>query len=443
MTEAATTPLRLLCDPTRAITYGIVQPGKSHDGGTPIVRVNNFRGHQLDLSERSYVSPEIEASYIRSRPRPGDILISLVGSIGQVAVAPPEIVGWNLARAVGLLPMLDNHHSQWIYYALQTPDAQSFIQSHANTTVQATFNLRDLADIPIPFPEEGQRKSALAVLSALDDKIELNRQMNETLEALAQAIFRDWFVDFGPVRRKLEGATDPVAILGGVIPHPAKAAPIADLFPDGLGDDGLPEGWDERPFSNYVDIIGGGTPRTSEPSYWNGDISWFSVVDTPSGSDTFVFQTEKNITPQGLSGSSTRLISPGTTIITARGTVGNLAIAGREMAFNQSCYALRSRRDLHPFFTYLAAKQLVERLKSMAHGSVFSTITRQTFENVSLPNSSIVIRDAFEDLSAPLFDRISASVQENRTLAETRDYLLPKLMAGEVRVRDAQNAVSG
>ncbi|RUU29333.1 restriction endonuclease subunit S [Mesorhizobium sp. M6A.T.Ce.TU.016.01.1.1] len=439
MSDVTTVPLRQLCDPDRSITYGIVQPGKLYAGGVPIVRVNNFRGHRLDLTERSYVAPQIEAAYSRSRPRPDDILISLVGSIGQVAIAPSEIEGWNLARAVGLLPARNSHLSRWLYYVLQTPSAQNFIHQHANTTVQATFNLSDLANIPIPFPDEARRKDALGVLSAIDDKIELNRRMNETLAALAQAIFRDWLVDFGPVHRKQGGTSDPVLILGGLLPDPTRAHDVAVLFPDSFGDDGLPKGWAERPFSNLVEIVGGGTPKTSEPDYWSGDIPWFSVVDTPLGSDTFVFQTEKNITPRGLSASSARLIGPGTTIITARGTVGNLAIAAREMTFNQSCYALRSSEGLHPFFTYLAAKQIVERLKSMAHGSVFSTITRQTFESVGLAAPSLEIRQAFEELAAPLFDRIRASVQENLTLAEARDYLLPRLMSGEVCGRETVN----
>ncbi len=117
--------------------------------------------------------------------------------------------------------------------------------------------------------------------------------MNETLEAMAQAIFKDWFVDFGPTRRKLSGITDPAAIMGGLTPDAIRATELAALFPDALGDDGLPVGWSEKPFSTLVDIIGGGTPKTSEPTYWDGDIPWFSVVDTPSGA-TFLYSQRKN-----------------------------------------------------------------------------------------------------------------------------------------------------
>ncbi|TJU82974.1 MAG: restriction endonuclease subunit S [Mesorhizobium sp.] len=415
--------------------------------GIPVIRGANMSYNNRWIGgEFVFVSDrKVQNDLATNLAHPGDIIVTQRGTLGQVSMVPfdlpfEEYVVSQSQMAICVDPQVAE--PLFVYYFLKSPVFSQYIDNAAIKVGVPHINLGLLRDTPVEWPQKSKQQSIASVLSALDDKIELNRWMNETLEASAQAIFKDWFVDFGPVRRKLEGATDPVALLGGLMPNATRAADIAGLFPGSFGDDGLPEGWDEKPFSDFVDIIGGGTPKTSEPTYWNGDFPWFSVVDTPSGSDTFVFRTEKTITPRGLSGSSARLISPGTTIITARGTVGNLAIAGREMTFNQSCYALRSLKDLHPFFTYLAAKQVVERLKSMAHGSVFSTITRQTFENVNLPTSSIEIRDAFEKLSAPLLERISASVQENRTLAETRDYLLPKLMSGEVRVRDAQEAVS-
>ena len=413
---------------------------ENHDSptaaGVPIVRVNNFAGNSLDLTSVLCVEPSIEAQYRRSRPRRGDVLITLVGSIGQVAIAPPEIEGWNLARAVGLIPTADEHHSKWIALSLRAPASQAFMHRNANTTVQTTFNLKDLAQLPIPYPAREVREAILSVLSPLDDKIDLNRRINETLEAMAQAIFRDWFVDFGPVRRKMAGATDPVAIMGRLTPDPNRAVELAGLFPDALSDDYMPVGWSDAPLSAHLEIIGGGTPKTNVPEFWGGDIPWFSVVDTPPGSDVFVFDTEKTITPEGVTRSSARLIAAGTTIISARGTVGNLAMAAREMTFNQSCYALQSSRGDHACFVYLLAAHAVEQLRAMAHGSVFSTITRQTFDAMSFPTAPLPVLSCVESVLRPLFDRIKAAVDENRTLAETRDYLLPRLMSGEVRVQD-------
>lgn len=361
------------------------------------------------------------------------VCLSRTASVGYVVVmgrpmaTSQDFVNWVCG------PELDY---RYLKYAL-IAEGNALLR-FADGSVHQTIYFPEVKALHIALPELGEQNAIADVLSALDDKIELNRRMNETLEALAQAVFKDWFVDFGPVRRKQEGATDPVAILGGLIPDPAKAAPVAALFPEGFGEDGLPEGWEIGPFSNQIEIIGGGTPKTSKPEYWDGDIPWFSVADTPNGSDTFVFETEKAITREGLVNSSARLVGPGTTIITARGTVGNLAVAGCEMTFNQSCYALKASAGEAPYFTFLSTKRIVERLQSMAHGSVFSTITRQTFDNVDAARPPLGVRDAFEDLVDALFVRVRASVLENRTLAETRDYLLPRLMSGEVRVRDAE-----
>lgn len=428
-------------DPSRKITYGIVQPGQLHSEGVPIVRVNNFRGNSLDLTDRLAVSPEIEEKYRRSRPRPGDLLISLVGSIGQLAIAPPEIEGWNLARAVGLVPFANQAVAIWSFYSLQSTASQDFMNQRANTTVQTTFNLKDLAKIPIQLPPEWEMDGILTTLKALDDKIELNRRMNETLEAMARAVFRDWFVDFGPTRRKAAGLTDPAAILGHLLPDQEKATPLAALFPARFGDNGLPEGWEERPFVGFLDIIGGGTPKTQVAEYWGGDIPWFSVVDTPPKGGVFVWNTEKTITERGVAESSVRMIDAGKTIISARGTVGNIAMAARPMTFNQSCYALRAAEPVGDIFVFLATERMVERLKAMAHGSVFSTITRATFESLNFAWAGEDVFAAFERLIEPMFELIKANGQENQTLAATRDLLLPKLMSGEIRLTGSEGVV--
>lgn len=429
-----------ICDPDRRITYGIVQPGQLHAEGVPIVRVNNFRGNGLDLTDRLAVAPDIEEKYARSRPRPGDLLVSLVGTIGQLAIAPAEIEGWNLARAVGLIPFANKLTAEWAFYSLQTSAAQDFINQRANTTVQTTFNLKDLARIPIFLPPEWEQRQILSILKTLDDKIELNCQINQTLEALARAVFEDWFVAFGPTRRKVAGETDPAAILGGLLP-PYAAAPLSPIFPNQFGDYGLPMGWKERPFVEFIDIIGGGTPKTGNPEYWGGDIPWFSVVDTPPTGGVFVWDTEKTITERGVSKSSARMIPEGTTIISARGTVGNIAMAGRPMTFNQSCYGLSALGPVGDIFVYLATERMVDRLKAMAHGSVFSTITRSTFQSLNFAWAGKTLFMAFEAFATPVFEQIKANGKENRALGVTRDLLLPKLMSGELRLKDAEAAI--
>ncbi len=283
----------------------------------------------------------------------------------------------------------------------------------------------------LPFPEIGEtEQNKIGILaSSFDRKIEMNRWMNATLEAMARALFRDWFVDFGPTRAKMAGSP------------PYLAPEIWSLFPDRLDDDGVPEGWEEEPLSEFFSILGGGTPKTKEPDYWGGDILWYSVVDAPDGSGVYVLDTEKKITQRGVEESSAKLVREGTTIISARGTVGKLAMAAQDMTFNQSCYGLQGAGEVGDCFTYLAAQHMVSRLQAMAHGSVFSTITRATFDSLLLPKPSGEIFSAFDAAVSPHFAKMKANGNETRTLAQTRDLLLPKLMSGEIRVREAEAIV--
>ncbi|SDE99490.1 restriction endonuclease subunit S [Rhodospira trueperi] len=436
-------PLESFVEPERSICYGIVQPGGHFEDGVPILRVNNFKDGGVDTGDVLRVDPHIESKYKRSRLEGGEILLTLVGTMGLSAIVPEELCGWNVARAVGIIPIRQDVDKRWLIFVLRSTPSQEFIQIHANTTVQATFNLRDLARLPIPMPPDSIRVPASNLLAALDDKIDLNRRMNETLEAMARALFKDWFVDFGPTRAKmaLRGEAPINQGTGGEAPQkenvarePYLAPDLWDLFPDRLDADGKPEGWGAQPFSQFVTIIGGGTPKTSIGEYWCGTIPWFSVTDTPPQGSVFCVDTEKKITHRGLEESSARLVREGVTIITARGTVGNLAMAGVPMTFNQSCYGLQSNALVGDGFVFFAAQHLVTTLQSLAHGSVFSTITRETFDVVNLPMTPESVYAAFESVAAPLLKRIKANVNESRSLAQTRDLLLPKLMSGEIRL---------
>jgi type I restriction enzyme S subunit len=273
------------------------------------------------------------------------------------------------------------------------------------------------------------------VLGTLDDKIELNRRMSETLEAMARALFKAWFMDFEPVRAKMDGRWRHGELLPDLPAH------LYDLFPDRLIDSELgqiPEGWEVKPFADTVEIIGGGTPKTSVAEYWNGRIPWFSVVDAPAEHQVWVIDTEKKITRAGVDSSSTRILSLGTTIISARGTVGRVALVGVPMAMNQSCYGLRGKCGSRGFFNYFATRQLVSILQQRTHGSVFDTITRNTLATVHVVAPPAAVVEAFEKSVSPIMDRIRQRLAESRTLAQLRDALLPKLISGELRVKDAE-----
>lgn len=409
--------------------------------GRPYVGIPQMKDGRIEYDTARKIS-EIDYHEWRKKARPQlhDVVLSRRTNPGVTAIVTEDKTDFALGQNLVLLRSTGSTvYPPFLKWLTRTPEWWGEIERYNN--VGAVFDSLKCGDVPnfeLSIPDVENQKVIANILSVLDDKIELNRRTNETLEAMAQAIFKDWFVDFGPVRRKMQGETNPNAILGGLIDNLAKAASLAALFPDTLGDNGLPEGWREQPFSYFVEIVGGGTPKTSIEEYWGGRIPWYSVVDTPSGSDVFVFETQKTITQAGEQNSSARLVPPGTTIISARGTVGNLAMAAVEMTFNQSCYGLLPSNGTGPTFVYLATQHVVHRLQQMAHGSVFSTITRQTFDNAHLAAPPHQLFEVFEAIAAPLFAKIKSNVHEKQTLARTRDYLLPKLMSGQIRAGDIQ-----
>ena len=338
---------------------------------------------------------------------------------------------WVLSTGFAVLrPLSEKIEPRFLYASVFNREFTEYLISREKGAAYPAVLPEDIYEAEILLPPLPEQKSIARILSSLDDKIELNRRMNETLEAMARAIFKDWFVDFGPTRAKQEGRA-------AYLPEH-----LWSLFPEAIDrETGLPIGWNNTPFSNFVSIVGGGTPKTQVQEYWNGGIPWFSVVDTPPKGSIFVDKTEKNISERGLMESSARLIEKGTTIITARGTVGNLAIAARSMTFNQSCYGLVPLKSYSPEFIFLTAQHIVSILQSLAHGSVFSTITRQTFENVHIAQADDSVNKSFAGYIHPLFAQILSNVRESFTLAELRDRLLPKLMSGEIRVKDAEKLV--
>jgi type I restriction enzyme, S subunit len=423
-------PLSSLIEADRRVTYGIVQPGSHDPNGVPIVRVSDIRDGRISTQQPLRVASEIEAQFKRTRLRGGELLLTLVGTVGETAIAPPELAGWNLARAVAIVPVREDVGAYWVRAAMQTPAVRELMLARVNTTVQTTLNLADVLQLPISLPSAGDRAAIVELLRSLDDKIQLNRRMGRTLEAMSRALFKSWFIDF-----------DPVSANAGT--HRGSFTDQTEqLFPDRFGDHCIPDGWETVPLSSMIEIVSGGTPHTGNEDYWDGDIPWYSVVDAPEPGEVFVTHTERSITHRGLSDSPARLVEPGTTIISARGTVGKLAMTAVPMTFNQSCYGIRGAGGLPSRFVFCLMQDAVAGLEARSHGSVFSTITRSTFDSLHYPLFPTNVAQAFEDIVAPLFDRMRSLALESRSLCSLHEALLPKLVSGELRIRDGERAIA-
>lgn len=355
----------------------------------------------------STVRPNRRSFYFLDAPQPNDVAST----------------GFSVLRTKG------KNDPRFVYYVISDQRFTDYITSHAIGSAYPAVSHDSIINAPVPFFEPEEQMAIAEVLTCLDDKIALNRQMCETLEKTAAALFHSWFVDFDPVRAKMEGHAPE-----------GMSADLLSLFPDRFEDSELgpiPRGWKVQPLDRLIEIISGGTPKTSVSEYWDGDIPWFSVVDAPSEAGVFVMKTEKYITRTGLENSSAKILPEGTTIVSARGTVGRLALVGTPMAMNQSCYGIRGvNKDA--YWTYYLIKDVVDKLKQRAHGSIFDTITRQTFSSIQVVAPSPKCIALFEECVAPLLKKIRHNVMNNLSLRETRDALLPKLISGELRVDDVE-----
>ena len=399
-------PLGCFVNPSRAICYGIVQPGKPYDGGVPIVRVNNLKDGRVDSSDALRVDPEIEERYERSRLEGGELLLTLVGSMGLSAIVPNELRGWNVARAVGVIPLKENVDRRWLHFVLRSQPSQDFIQTHANTTVQATFNLRDLARLPIPMPPDDLRLPASELLSALDDKIELNRRMNDTLEAIARALFKDWFVDFGPTRAKVEGRA------------PYLTPGLWDLFAATLDYDDKPTGWHDGKLDELIFLQRG--------------------FDLPKSKR--VAGKHPVLAASGVNGTHDEAKVPGPGVSTGRsGVIGKVFYAYEDFWPLNTSLWVKEYRNSSPAHAYYLLQTI--NLNSFNSGSAVPTLNRNHIHKLPMVVPPLEVVEGFDRFVAPLFQRRRVNEVENHTLEQTRDLLLPKLMSGEIRLREAENTV--
>jgi len=375
-------------------------PPASEDG-YPYIAIPQLLNGRIDLSDARLISREHYIEWTRkAKPVANDIILSRRCNPGETAFVPP-----NLEIALGQNLVLLRSDGTKIYppflrWLVQGPEWWEQINRYLN--VGAIFDSLKCADIPnfvLSLPSIDDQRSIAHILGTLDDKIELNRRMNETLEAMARALFKSWFVDFDPVRAKSEGRNAGLPKL------------IADLFPadfqkSDLGE--IPAGWSVGPLLNQARLLSGGTPKTDRVDYWNGYISWASAKDVSQCGESFLVATERTITTMGLEESATQLIPAFCTVVVARGaTTGRMVLLGREMAMNQTCYALTSTCGT-PFALYCQFRHSIDDLLHAAHGSVFDTITTSTFANsvVVLPPTSIL--EAFDKAVYPVFRRILA-----------------------------------
>ena len=405
-------------------TYGVVQPGHGTTSGVPMLRVNNFFGHSLNLSEVLRISPKVESKYERTRIKGGDVLITIVGSVGQVAVVPDELGGWNIARAVAMIRPKEPELSRWISFVLRSPSAQHQLGVAANTTVQTTINLKDLRVLRIPMPSDKTREAVCGILGALDDRISTLSQTNATLEAIAQALFKSWFVDFDPVRAKAEGRE----------PEGVDAATVA-LFPSEFEDSELgqiPKGWHRVRFGDVAALSKGSVNPMTRPdqTFRHYSLPAFDAGQLPVSEVGEVIRSNKTPVPTGAVLVSK--LNPHIPRIWFVDDVEDHSVCSTEFlvwvpkpgAGSAFVYCLASSTAFNT-----AMRQLVTGT-SNSHQRVKPDQLNEV--QAAVVSDALIV--AFEAIAAPLLQQVDRNRHRAATLAALRDALLPRLITGRLRL---------
>ncbi|GCD57246.1 restriction endonuclease subunit S [Acetobacter pasteurianus] len=350
------------------------------------------------------------------------VIIGRKGSLGTVYWSPAPY--WPHDTTLWVKDFKSNNR-RFVYYFMKTLKTKDLDVGSSNPTLNRN-HVHPLSVIWPPFKEQ---EKISEILSLLDDKIDLNRGMNETLEAMARALFRDWFVDFGPTRAKMAGEA------------PYLAPELWELFPDRLDDEGKPEGWHISSIGDETDIVGGSTPSTSNSIFWNGNHYWATPKDLSGLNSPVLSDTSRKITDEGLTQISSGLLPSGSVLLSSRAPVGYTAITTVPLAINQGFIGVKCTQSLSAPYVLLWMKESMELILQNANGSTFQEISKKNFRPLPIIKASHDLLKAFDTQSQGIFDKIIVSDAESRTLAQLRDLLLPKLMSGEISIRDAEKMV--
>lgn len=379
----------------RNIAYGIVQPGKSVDHGIPMIRVNNFDHGRIELSNIIQVSPEIEEKYSRTRLQGNEILLTLVGSVGQTALVDENMKNYNVARAVAVIPIKSGINRNWVKYYLDSNVPQQYFKEELNTTVQATLNLKSVKKTQIWIPDDKYIEKAVATLSSIDRKIYINNRSKETLENLISVIYYKTLgiYSFSNDNKKVLDSWFESNVLDNITVVREKNK-------------------DEK---NYpvLSVVKEGEFKASE------DVFTKQVYSKSTKKYKIVRRNQVAYNP-------------------ARANIGSIAMLKEyDVGLVSPIYTVFEMKDtITPTFFYYYMKQPIfqEMIKHHAIGTTRQNFPFEAFKMFPMVVPPMELQLKFEEIAKPIEQKIAKLKEENEVLAEIRDTLLPKLMSGEMSV---------
>lgn len=391
------------------VTDGTHESPELLDDGVPFVKGKHISSGYIEFENCDFISEKDHKEVIqRSKPEKGDTLLSNIGSVGD-AVFVHTTDEFSIKNVALLKPDSDKINPKYLFYKVLGPRFQNRIEQLSSGSAQPFLSLTNLRDLEIEFHSDLKKQKRIAsVLSAFDELIDNNKRRIEILEEMAEVIYREWFVNFN-----FPGSED-------------VAMKDSDLGP-------IPENFEIKTIKEACDKIrGGGTPKRSEESYWdNGSIPWFKTAELHGD---FLFDAEEKITEEALEESSAKLFPAESVLIAIYGaTVGEVAMLTEEATFNQAaCAMITDDNQISPEYLYLFLNDQRDYFETQTHGAAQQNLSVGFIKNTKIAVPPEHIMDEFSKLAEPIFDFIKTAKRKNRTLRQTRDLLLPRLISGEI-----------
>ena len=397
-------PSKSLAEIAESVRYGYTASATNHPIGPHFLRITDIVPPQIDWDTVPYCDIDDEKKG-RFSLTCGDIVIARTGAtVGYgklIRQCDLDAVFASYLVRIRIDPQKAN--PAYVGRIVESKVYKRFVMSRIGGAAQPNANARVLSEFCLPIPSDSIQRRIASILSTYDDLIANNRRRIQLLERAASLLYKEWFV-----RLRFPGH-DRTTIT-----------------------DGVPEGWERRTALEVMDVLSGGTPRTTVPSYWDGEIPFFTPKD---GADcVYAHKTARSLTHGGLSNCNSRLFPKDTVFITARGTVGKTYLAQTDMAMSQSCYGLIACPPLNQPFLFFALREAVDEFRNRAVGSVFGAIVRDTFSLIPFLVPVEAVIEQFSGIVQPMLHQIEVLLKEIHQLTQARDLLLPRLMKGEISV---------
>jgi len=417
--------------------------------GRPIIKIAEIKNGIA--GQTKFTLAEYDKVYLIHK---GDLLFSWSGqpetSIDAFWWPGPD--GWLNQHVFKVVPNQALVSQDFLYYLLKylNPNFVA-IARNKQTTGLGHVTKADIAAMEVGIPPPEEQKAIVDQIWSIDRKIDLNRQINQTLEQMAQALFQSWFVDFEPVKAKvaaLADGRDPLRAAMSTLSGKTDAeldelpgaafdtlAATAALFPEEMEESGeRPKGWEVSTIGQEVSVLGGGTPSTANAAYWNGEFAWVTPRDLSRLADKVLTMTERKITKAGVQNISSGQLPVGTVLLSSRAPIGYLALTTIPVSINQGFIAMICRGRLPNMYVLQWAAQNLDAIKQRGSGTTFAEISKGNFRPmpVLVPDEKALA--AYQESTLPLYEQITTNLRETDTLATLRDSLLPKLLSGELAV---------